>query len=295
MNEDLTLMQVLANISSLVSLEQSIDGIFAPATSLNDILDLVIQEITDIFLEELASEDLRNAISELQTVQQFLAINYHNAKKVGETNAQLYTTLTDPTVAPNLQAFQNMTNLMQGWATDFQNSPDASQQNVACQSISFCLLAYLYTAMIYKEKSMVNDAVTEQRADWANMQSYAGLAITNIKPILTAMVAYRESGITEATNTINGPLDIQYEYNDSYLNYEWDTGPGGNMSNYEYVGTARTIISYIDNGSDSKWQLVNFSVIGSTATAVHDFGKWHLNAANTLSVLENIQAAPCPY
>lgn len=304
--EEIGLMSVLGDISEAYGAYQTIMDMIHPQPSLSDIVALIVAEVNEIFLEGQATEDIRNASATLQSLHDFFAQNYKNAIDNGQTNTQLYHTLTDGSAAPNLTDFDAFIALIKSWADTFNNAPTPSRSNIACQAISFCLAAYLHLAMYYKEKSRVNDNDADKNTDWATMRSKAQEAVINLSPILNALQQCRINSI----NIIRGDGADDYfdTLTDNYISLSYttryDNANDGILSSaflpqlYKYWTSGsdddwNTFVTAFQNNND--WHSEGISDFTATAYSNYNkFGKWYINGLKAIELLSTIANAPYP-
>ena len=276
------LIEIIGKIAELYDIGKTLEDFFDPPASLEDMFALLLVDISNIFLQEIANEDLKTATATLQNVQNFLAIDYANAVNNKQSNQQLYTLLTQDNAAPSVSNFDTIINLIAAWAQQFATDPSQVRQSIACQSITFSLSSYLYLVLLYKERARVyytpstnpGDRQAGIATEWANMQQYALNGIAIMQPIVTAINNFRfnsvsntpgqqsyEGGgigdivsyITFADNYLGTSIriqtdDLQVGYGSDYdMNYQ-DTGTIGDFKN--------AYMNVLTNGTVNNGQLV---------------------------------------
>ena len=225
------LIDIIGEIAGLYDAIKTLEDFFNPPASLADMFALLLVDIDNIFIQEIANEDLKTATATLQNVQNFFSIDYADAINNNESNQQLYTLLTQDNAAPSLSNFDTIINLIVSWAQQFSTDPSQIRQNIASQSITFSLTSYLYLVLLYKERSRVYytastnpaDRLAGINAEWANMQKYALNGIAIMQPIVTAIANFRFSQPTNTDGDYHfvgggGWVDQKYiTFTDDYL------------------------------------------------------------------------------
>jgi len=211
-NED-GLIDIIGQIAELYDIGKTLEDFFDPPGSLDDMFALLLVDISNIFLQDIANEDLKTATATLQSVQNFFAIDYADAVNNKQSDQQLYTLLTQDNAAPSVSNFDTIISLIASWAQEFSPDPSQIRQNIACQAITFSLTSYLYLVLLYKERARVYYTASTNPGDrqagiateWANMQKYALNGITTLQPIFNAITSFRFNSVS------NTPGQQSYE------------------------------------------------------------------------------------
>lgn len=320
-DEDEDFMEIIDGLSGFGSLVDSIIGMFGPAEpTLQDIITLVLKEINTIFLTDLADDSLKDMAANLQTVQDFIAINYANAVNSGEDKQALYTLLTEDNSSPPLATLHDIIAKIDSWAEEFENSPNASQDSIACQAIALSLSGYIYYTMIFKERAKVywtadpdpNATIAGIKAEWANVTQYAAIAVERIRPIVNALLVYRISMLQVID--INGYNVMTDLYIDpSSQNASLTVSPASSWipafslfkAFYQtalFTGTGESFSSLFKE-YQILLSIANYefplpaleSFIGDTWGKVMVFGQWAQHVESLLDKLTALSTAPNPF
>ena len=197
--EGKTLMEAAADLSSVLTIEESIASIFGigggssgsldaeTIAVLQDMLDNLLSEVKEVFLYDLTEADVYTATGVAQSAHDFLAVNYPNAQANGETAAQLWALLTTDTATSRLADLSTQASVMLSWTT--------GNQRTAQQTISLALTIYTLIVAFYRERA--SNAPTQQvaAAELANMHDYASLGVQRIQPLVQAVSTARMNAI----------------------------------------------------------------------------------------------------
>ena len=179
-------MEVLGDISTLISLGQDVEGIFGGATPpLSDIEGALTTEVAAVFFGEQADAEVISAAATLQTVRDFFAFDYVNTQKTG---GDLWALLNSGS-GPSLSDLSNVEQTVGGWlaAADDQPAP----KDMISKACSVCLGVYLHKCLLYRARASAAPASADPAAELLDMQSYAQEALTNLQSRVMNRIANR--------------------------------------------------------------------------------------------------------
>jgi hypothetical protein len=191
-------MEVLGDISTLISLGQTVEGIFdsgpTPPT-LQDIEGALVKEVSAVFFGEEAAAEVTSAAGTLQTVQDFFAIDYVNAKKTG---GDLWSLLNSGSVT-SLSDLDQVAQTVRGWlaASDDQAAP----KDMISQACSICLGVYLHICLLHRARAdtapkqgdpvPAGDPPGNPAGEVLDLQSYALEAVQKMQARVMVRIAGR--------------------------------------------------------------------------------------------------------
>ena len=188
-------MDFVSDFSSFLGAGEEIEAFFTGGSDIDAIESWLTNMFANLFAEikQLFGQDLTNAAAATaagvaQTARDFLAVDYVNAQRAGESDAQLWTLLSVDSSGPSLQALSAQASTMTTWAQDYPT--------MAQQTVSLALTIYSLMVALRRERAKHAPDRQTRAAETANMRTYAGLAVTRIQPLLDSLTQSRLAAIT---------------------------------------------------------------------------------------------------
>jgi hypothetical protein len=185
------LMEVLGDISTLISLGQDVAGIFGGATttpSLQDVEAELTTEVATVFFGAELQQEVIDAASHLQNARDFFARNYLNAQNNHQTAAQLWDLLNSPET-PGLSDLNTVALTVDGWLSAANDQP--APKDLISTAMSVCMGVYLHTCLFYRERASNATASDISLTETANKRSYAQAAVQKMQARVMNRIANR--------------------------------------------------------------------------------------------------------
>lgn len=192
-------MEVLGDISTLISLGQDVASIFTggptPPPTLADIVSAVKTETATVFFDAEADEEVLTAAATLQTVHDFFRIDYLNTKNTG---GDVWALLNSSSVT-SLSDLDQLAQTVRGWlaATDDQPAP----KDMISKACSICLGVYLHICLLHRARAdsapqpgapvPSGDAPGDPAAEILDLKSYAEEAVQKMQARVMNRIANR--------------------------------------------------------------------------------------------------------
>src|SRR4051794_21448425 len=186
-------IDVIGKISTVVGFGQQLADIFggsAPLT-IGDIKAAIQQEVTAALLAQTIETEIVNASATLQSVQDFIAIQYLNQVNGGADPATLYALLNGSTLGLLVADMMTHVEALKLWMDNlddsYQSNPSGnlSDLKLAATGFSVSLGTYLYLSIVYREMAKQAATESDRRIQLTNMRKYARLGVQRIGPSLT--------------------------------------------------------------------------------------------------------------
>ena len=222
------------------------DDVGALESFLENMFATLLSEIEQVFEQDLTNNLAATATGVAQTAKDFLAVDYVNAQRAGESDAQLWTLLSADTSGPSLQALSAQASTMTTWT---QYYPTMAQ--MAQQTVSLALTIYSLIVALRRERAMHAPDPPTRAAETASMRTYAGLGVSRIQPLLDSVTQQRVAAIsplTEGSWSATGPAGARggrAEYERWYfVTDSWST----NSTPQSTPSTPRTVLTVYTSG-----------------------------------------------
>jgi len=205
------LMEVLGDISTLISVGEEVEGIFGGATPpLSDIEAELATEVAAVFFGAQLQQQVIDAASQLQSAQQFFAVNYLNAQNFHQTPAQL-STLLNSSESPGLNNLSTVALTVDGWLSAAVDQP--APKDLISTAMSVCLGVYLHMCLLYRERAANASPSDVALTEAANKESYARQAVQTMQSRVMNRIANRIACLGYSEGIWNPPSgDPTYAY-----------------------------------------------------------------------------------
>jgi hypothetical protein len=209
-------IDVIGKISTVVGFGQQLADIFggsAPLT-IGDIKAAIQQEVTAALLAQTIETEIVNASATLQSVQDFIAIQYLNQVNGGADPATLYALLNGSTLGPLVADMMTNVEALKLWMDNlddsYQSNPSGNLSNLklAATGFSVSLGTYLYLSIVYREMAKQAATESDRRIQLTNMRKYARLGVQRIGPSLTNVVNVRLASLIYLSNDNPNVTDV---------------------------------------------------------------------------------------
>jgi hypothetical protein len=187
MAEDL--IEIVGYIGDAIGKGQDIVAFFqGGAPTMEDITKAFAQEVQQIFHDELALEDVRQAAADLESARYFFANDYVSAKTSGESDDKLYA-LINGSDGPGLAKLRGHAELMESWVSD----PGLVQggQDAINKAATLYLALKLFICLTHRELSYVTSDPAEQNSERLNMTKSAADALATMKDVVMNIMTSR--------------------------------------------------------------------------------------------------------
>ena len=178
MSDEAELMEWVSGFTTFLGLGQEIAGFFSPGldlgeleSMLQDMLTSLLNEVKEVFAQDLTGAAVATAVGILQTARDFFAVDYTIAQTAGESPQQLWNLLTVDNFGPSLQALRAQATTMTTWASD-------ESASVGQQTVLLALAIYAMIVAIHRERAKYGPDVPTRTAEVATMRVYAALAVS---------------------------------------------------------------------------------------------------------------------
>lgn len=215
------------------SLVQFFQGGNQPTTA--DIAKALAVEVKQIFLTQLAQEDVRQATARFGTAQQFFLgpdSTYQHAARHGKTNAELIALITGASGdddGPGLRDLRTSANLMASWVAD-PSLVDGGQDTIN-QAATLYLAIQTFICSIERELSRLSSTKDDKGMYNDNARAAAKGAVVTMKNVLMKLMADRCQAVSvgqwsrnERTPPPDPGVDTFYG---ATLHDGWPHGDGG--------------------------------------------------------------------
>jgi hypothetical protein len=223
--EDL-LKGLLSSLGSFIG-QKTLSEIFGlpSEVTLPDIRAAIAEEINKAFFQQGADDELLNAAAILKDAQDFIAIDYQNAKIAGVSKSELWTKLDDSTATPRLTTLNTEANRLESWI-DNAAGQDGGEK-VAAKAATIYLGICLHICLYHHERSLVapDDQVASELAD---MRDKARIAIATMKPHVLSLVTSRIGCLTYDQH-VQGVIFLGPEIKVDRLTDTWFDGQDNNI------------------------------------------------------------------
>lgn len=217
--EEAGMMDLVDQFLSLISAGDTINSIFSPGgPDMSDLITSLVDEIRDVFEQELESEDVRQATSVAQATSDWFSNVYASAQAAGESSADLLDHLNNDTVI-NAQ-ITNVAN----WCGTMESWSNTSPTDLAQQTAALALLLHGWLVTFYREKRDMTADPTDKKAAQLTLEKYALQAVQRVLPLFRSVAAGRMSGISPIAGWSDyggGPADNLF-FRDTWMG---DPGP----------------------------------------------------------------------
>ncbi|MGN6258718.1 MAG: hypothetical protein ACTHN3_13385 [Solirubrobacterales bacterium] len=285
-------MDEIGKFATLLGLGESIASLFGDSgPNMQELMAKLEFEIKEVFRTDLADAAVHQATGVAQAASDWLAIDYVNAVNAGETTAQLWNMLTGDSAAPRLSDLQATASEMIAWASD---NPKA----IAQQTLSLSLTVSSLIVTYHRERATNAPDKAAQGAETADMKSYAGNAVTRVKPLFDKVHAARLGGISQPNSSTGGDFHQAVVVTDSWYGYWGSADPiiiGGLAWGNEFggptfedcqrqVSTAYdAYLELLNSGSDNDYNTLRTALQGDVFVGWSEGG----NAPSGQDVIQN--------
>jgi hypothetical protein len=145
------IIEIVGTLSDAIGKGQEVLAFFQGGDpTMESIAEAFAAEVKQIFNNALAAEDARQVAADLESTRQFFAGDYVNAKKAGESMADLQKRLQGSD-GPHLDKMRSNADLMAGWVSN-PSLVDGGQATVD-QSAALYLSIMLFICLTHRELS----------------------------------------------------------------------------------------------------------------------------------------------
>lgn len=213
-NEADGLMKALGDLGTLIGLGSSLKDLFGGGNSFptaEQIAALVVAQVTKVFFQQQADAQIITASGNLAAAQQFLAVDYQNAKDSGETKAELWTKLDASSATPSIGYLTASAETLDGLISSAQQQ---NQDLVASKAATVYVGLYLIICLFHRERAAVAPDDATKAAEQKDMRDKARIGLGNIKPYVVKLITDRLAGLSygegEQTRTYNRRQTVYY-------------------------------------------------------------------------------------
>jgi hypothetical protein len=164
------------------------DDVATLESFLENMFSNLFAEIKQVFNQDLTDAAAATAAGVAQMAQDFLAIDYVNAQRARESDAQLWTLLSTDSSGPSLQALSAQASTMTTWAQDYPK--------LGAQTVSLALTIYSLSVALRRERAKHAPDRQIRVAELSNMRTYARLAVSRLQPLLDSVSQARAAAIS---------------------------------------------------------------------------------------------------
>lgn len=202
-DEEDAAMELLGNLSDLIGIGMDIEGLFGGdnAPGVDEIAALVLQEMQTLFFQQSADAVISDAAARLDTVRQFLAIDYLNEQRNGGSNSDLWSLLDQSSSSPGIANLEDAQNALNNWLTENSGTSQGLSGTYLSRAVSVGLGLALHICLLHRERSKVAPDAPTSQAELADMQDMARTAIAQFQPAVEAAIGGRGGSLLFLTGT----------------------------------------------------------------------------------------------
>ena len=209
------LMKDLGDLGTLIGLGASIKDLFGGGASFPtaaEIAAMVVAQIKTVFFQQEADAQIMSASGNLAAAQQFMSVDYQNAKDAGESKTQLWTMLDASNATPSIAYLTAAAETLDNWI----GAADAQHQDLlGAKAATIYIGLYLVICLFHRERAAVAPDSATKNAELKDIRDKARIGLGNIKPYVVRILDGRQQGLSyaegEQTRTYNRRQTVYYK------------------------------------------------------------------------------------